>query len=149
MPKRMTFKDKIKTRSGKCFDGDLIYVTVKDSAGRPAHVHGRRIAAHRLTQHNTAFGEKMRMIANLFRRMPSDFVDDLKGYAHLYNLQHRSRQKPISAFNIFVAVLGRHNTLTYSVISLSQTFGNSVGEWIEGGALRNVNTEKLFNAEII
>ena len=71
MPKNMTFKDKIRTRSGKCFDGDLIYVATRDGKGRLRFVHGRRIVENqKITEHQTNFGERSRLSNNLYQRLP-------------------------------------------------------------------------------
>ena len=149
MPKSMTFKDKIKTRSGKCFDDEIIYVTTRDGIGRPSFVHGRRIVMNRMiTEHNIQFGERIRQSADLYKRLPQLFVNDLKRYASGYNTAYRENDKPVSGYNIFIGVLGRQSTQIFSLMSLSETFGNTLDEWIENGILEPINTVVPFNATI-
>ena len=148
MPKRMTFKDKIKTRSGKCHDEELIYVTTKDGKGRPAHVHGRRITNVRLDERHETFGERMRTIADLWKRLPRTFHNDMNRYARLNNVQNRGRLSQISGYAVFSGVMWGRAPI-YSLMSLSQTLGNTVDEWMENGVLRNVTTDTRFTANII
>ena len=150
MPKRMTFKDKIRTRSGKCFDDDLIYVTTRDAKGRPRFVHGARIPENRVTTTQMInFGERMRNSVSLYRSLPVEFVNDLNRYTRVYNLQHRGFKKPISGYNLFIGVLGKQQTQLYSLFTVSQTLGNNLNEWIENKILKNINTDIQFIATII
>jgi hypothetical protein len=150
MPKRMTFKDKIKTRSGRCFDNEIIYVTTVDGKGMPSFVHGRRISRNRIiTKHNILFGESFKQTVELYKRLPLLFIDDLNDYAQYYNNQYREGQKPVSGYNLFIGVLMRHQTQIFTLMSLSAAMGNTINEWIENGELRPVNTTIPFNERIV
>ena len=150
MPKNMTFKDKIRTRSGKCFDGELIYVTTRDGKGRPRFVHGRRIVENlRITDHQTNFGERAMQSVDLYRRLPSSFKNDLDRYARGYNMKYRGDMKPVSGFNLFIGVLGRRPSQIYSLMSLSQTLGNSINDWMEAGILKRLPNHYIFTATIL
>ena len=137
-------------RSGFSNDRKQIFVTLKNGAGDPLCTHIRRVPQNtKTTAHQEAFGERLKMISNLWKRLPMDFVSDMKRYAHAFNLQHRRDDHPLSAFNLLVRVLGKQATLIYSMITLSQTLGNTLSEWIEGGSLPQVNVSQPFDATLI
>ena len=147
---KITFSNLIVARSGFSNDKSNIFVTLNNGAGDPLCTHIRRVSKNRKTStHNEAFGERLKMMANLWKRLPSVFVSDMKIYAHAFNLRYRRDDHPMSAYNIFIKVLSGHDTLIYSVVSLSSSFGNTVSDWIDGGALPQVNLSQPLNAEII
>ena len=150
MSKKITFNDKIKTRSGICFDNEIIYVTFKDGRGRPSFVHGRRIALNRfIPEHNKKMGARFKQSIAIYNQLPTQFVRDLKQYAIEYNYFYRNNKIPITAYNIFMKVLLQHPTQIESLEALSDVMGNTVNAWIENGVLERVSLDYDFVAVII
>jgi hypothetical protein len=147
---KITFSNLIVARSGFSTDKNNIFVTLRNGTGDPLCTHIRRVSQNRkTTAHNETFGERLRMVASLWKRLPVEFVGDMKRYAHAFNLRYRRDDHPMSAYNIFVKVLGEQDTLYYSTISLSNSLGNTLSDWIESGALPQVNLSRPLNAELI
>ena len=150
MKKTLTFFDKIKTRSGKCFDNEIIYVTFKDGRGRPRFVYARKITVNRfIPEHNKQMGEKFKQSISLYKQLPSSFVCDLKQYTKDYNFVYRDVKIPITAYNIFMKVLLQHPAKIHSLIALSEIMGNTIIDWIENGILKKIPNDHNFAAFII
>ena len=147
---KTTFSDLIVARSGFSKDKLYTFVTLKNGAGDPLCTHIRRATKNTTTTpHQIAFGERHRAITDLWRRFPQGFMSDLARYTHAYNLQHRRDDHPLSAFNVIIKVLSKQATVFVSLLSLSQSLGNTLDEWIENGILRRVNVSQPFNASLL
>ena len=146
---KTTFSDLVIARSGFSNDKKQIFVTLKNGAGDPLCTHIRRVSQNRkTTPHQQAFGERLRGITGLWKELPLHFVSDLQRYAHAYNLQYRRDDHPLSAFNIFVKVLGKLPQNVDSLKYLSQLLGETIDNWIDNGLLPQVNVSRPFDASL-
>ena len=149
MKKTLTFYDKIKTRSGKCFDKEIIYVTFKDGKGRQRFVNARRITENQfIPVHNKQMGERFKQSIALYKQLPNLFVYELKLYTKEYNCIYRDVQIPITAYNIFMKVLLKQPTQIESLEALSEIMGNTIIDWIKNGGLDRVSVDYNFVAVI-
>ena len=147
---KTTFSDLIVARSGFSNDKGNIFVTLKNGAGDPLCTHIRRVPLNRKSSHHQEmFGERHKSITNLWNRLSVNFVSDLKRYAHAFNLRYRRDDHPMSAFNIFVKVLSRQTNSIPTLLTLSQSLGNTIDEWMVNGFLPRVNVSQPFDATII
>ena len=150
MPKRITFKDNIQTRSGKCFENEIIYVTTKDGKGIPRFVHGRRVVVNRQnTDYNKEFGERGKQTSKLYNSLSEVFKNDLKHYAREYNVIYGEGKKPLKGYILFMKTVRKYPTQILTLDELAMTMGNTLHVWIERGFLEPVWPESVFVGVII
>ncbi|MCK9329183.1 MAG: hypothetical protein PHY08_06685 [Candidatus Cloacimonetes bacterium] len=139
---KVTFFRNIKTLSGKCNLGQMVFGAFKNATICIA----RNYVYPKLTEQNEIQAEKMRAAVNVWSILSENFVKDLTDYAHLYNFQHHEPDKlNLSAYNIFLKVVLGLQTPIASKEQLSSTLGDSVNDWISASHLPSVATNKSFN----
>ena len=143
---RITFNKNIKTMSGKCNDGQMVFQSKKNDTV----CIGRNYVYPLLTNQNTLSGNKLKAAAILWRNVTNSFKYDLQRYANAYNSQYHPRKKlRIGAYNVFImAVCGLQNPI-FDINVLSDMLGNTVANWISGGHLKNVKITVPFTATLI
>ena len=147
---KTTFSDMLMARSGLSSNGQYVFVTRKDGTGIPFKTHIRRApVALMTTEQNELFGERSRIISDLWNNINDDFKTDLRIYTLVFNIQHRRKLHAVSSFNLFVKVLRSVDLPVFSLLGVSYLVGNSLHEWIENGFLPRVNVNISFNHEII
>ena len=147
---RTTFSDLLTARSGLSANGQYVFVTSKDGTGRPFKTHVRRAQVNRnTTENNEIFGEKSRVISDLWNNINDDFKADLRIYTRAFNSQHRRNLHTVSGKNLFTKVLWSVQAPVFSLLDVSDLIGNNLNEWIENGFLPRVNVNISFDKYII
>jgi len=138
---RITFFKNIKTMSGKCSLGNMVFGAFKNSNICIA----RNYVYPTLTEQNEIQGEKMRAGVAIWKTLSADFIKDLVDYAHLYNFQkHDPNKLNLTGYNIFMkVVLGLSQTISNKE-ELGSAVGDTLSLWISGEHLPAVATTKSF-----
>jgi len=143
---RATFFKNIKTLSGKCPVGNMVFNSVKNHAICIV----RNFVKPRLTENNELAGEKMRAAAILWKLIPLDFVKDLKRYAGAFNAQLLNESTLyLSAYNIFNMAVLKHPLPFISLSELTSVLGNNLEEWIDFGFLPRVKVTQPFTEAVL
>ena len=146
---RTTFSDMLVARSGFSSDRRNIFVTRKDGTGRHFKTHIRRVSKNRVvTDHQIDFGSRMKDIAMLWNDVNDDFKRDLSSYTNAYNNQYRFDMYAMSAFNLFVKVLGSLNVQLKTIDDIVSYFGDTVSVWVVNGFLPTVSVRITFDHSI-
>ncbi|MCL2064376.1 MAG: hypothetical protein FWG98_08395 [Candidatus Cloacimonetes bacterium] len=143
---RVTFSRNIRTMSGKCNNGEMVFQSKKNNTVCIA----RNYVYPHLNANHTLSGNKMKAAASLWSEVPNGFKEDLKRYANAYNSQLLPRKKlRISAYNVFIMAIGWHNAPINTLDSVKTLLGNTVSEWISIGALKKVTVTVPFTAILV
>ena len=143
---RVTFHKNIKTMSGRCKDGKMVFNAVKNQTICIA----RRFVTPRMTVHNESAGRKLKAAALIWRLVHANFKSDCEVYANAYNNQHLPENKlPLSGYNIFIKALCQHNLPFDDLNDVSNAFGETLTDWISMGFLKSVNTNYVFMASAL
>ena len=147
---RTTFSDLLVARSGLSSNRQYVFATSKDGTGRPFKTHIRRATVTRnVTEHNELFGERTKVISDLWNYLNDDFKADLRNYTRAFNSQHRRNLHAVSAYNLFVKVLNSIQPSVFSLLDVSGSIGNNINEWIENGFLPSVKVSVSFNHDMV
>ena len=142
---KVTFYNNIKTMSGYCKAGNMVFMSVKNDT----LCYVRKYTYPTITTHNNNAGNKLKAAAKLWKNLPIDFVADLKRYTAAYNSQLLPIGKgKLSAYNIFVKAVCKLDTPMTSVSALSGIIGSTIEEWIDMDILNRVQVKTPFEADI-
>ena len=145
----LSFKEKIKTRSGRCFDKEVVYVTARNIHGVRIHTHMKRYRKPCDISQLIPFQIKMKAAANLWKLINEPFKNEVIRYQRLYNLQrHDPEKRPISSFTAFIMGVTRSTETITDINMLSTELGNTLNEWITNGYLPSVSGGN-FEATIV
>jgi len=138
---RITFFKNIKTMSGKCSIGNMVFGAFKNASICIA----RNYVYPTLTEQNEIQAEKMRAGVTVWKTLSTEFIKDLVEYAHLYNFQkHDPNKLNLTAYNLYMkVVLGLAATISDKE-DLGSVVGNTVAMWIENKFLPVVVSSKTF-----
>ena len=132
---RATFYRNIKTLSGKDRPADMVFQSFKDDSICIV----RRYKYPTLNAHHANIGKKLAEAVKLWKIVDSGFLSDVGIYTRAYNSQvlaHSSLK--LSPLNIFLmGVLKNPQTFT-NLDAIADTLGLTIGSWIAGGSLPNV-----------
>jgi len=135
----LTFKEKIRTRSGKCFDNEVVFITAKNAHGVSIHTRMQRYRIPKDISQLIPFQKQMKATAMLWETTNEPFKGEIKKYTRLYNLQrHDPRKRPLSSFAVFLMGITRSTETITDINLLSQELGNTLNEWITNGYLPSV-----------
>ena len=143
---RVTFNRNIKTRSGKCKNGNEVFLSVK----KGTICLSRIFTYPTITENNHFAGRKMIAAARLWRDIHVNFKDDLVTYAKCFNQQKLKDNKlPINAFNVFIMALCKKDVIFETLAGptgIKSVLGENITDWIMGDNLPNVscNTFKML-----
>ena len=142
---KVTFYKNIKTMSGRCTQGNMVFMSAKNHSVCVA----RNYVKPRLTENNELMGLKMKAAANIWKSISVGFINDLKTYANAYNHQHLDeRTLYISAYNVYIMAVMKYSIPIPSISALVTAFGATLEDWIGNGYLKRVNTTATFSANV-
>ena len=143
---RITFKNDILTKSGKCkMTGETVFKSRKNDT----ICIQRRFTYPRLTEHHKQIGQKFKAAVEIWKVVSDPFKKDLPEYTRLYNMQHLPKKKYfVSGYNIFISALCKHYAPFDDVSDVRNTYGARLSAWILTGVLPAVKTEYRFNATL-
>jgi len=95
----VTFRDHIKTLSGKSPDGTVVYHSYRNNTVCVM----KKYVKPRITDHNRECGQRMKRVALLYKEVSQEFKESLRLYASLYNKQLLPEKKALlHAYNVFL-----------------------------------------------
>ena len=142
---KVTFYKNIKTMSGRCKQGSMVFISAKNHSVCLA----RNYVKPRYTENNELTGLKMKAAAFLWKSVSIGFIQDLKTYAAAYNHQHLDeRTLYISAYNVFIMAVMKCSTPFASIAALVTAYGSTLEDWMVGGFLKRVNTTATFTETV-
>jgi len=146
MKRIVTFRELVKTRSGKSFDGESIFVTKRDGRGELNSTYiTRKPVTYYQTEGKTMFSQKHKEATRLWKVIPKSFKDQLNIYTTAYNMQYRKYELTIHSYNIYTGAVLSQNQVFNSINAIADTLGNSVDEWIKRGFLKPVKLKQSLN----
>jgi len=142
---RITFAKNIKTMSGKCKNGNMVFMSMKNDT----ICIGRNFTYPLITQHHKSTGSKLKAAASLWKLLPNPFKEDLEKYAKAFNLIHLHEKKlKVSPFNVFIMGVCKADRPLESISEITDELGSTLNNWIQNKYLKNVSTETPFTATI-
>lgn len=142
---KITFFKNIKTMSGKCTNGNMVFGAYKNANICIA----RNYVYPVLTAQNELQAEKMQSGSILWKNISLDFIKDLVEYARLYNYQHQDSKKlNVTAYNIFMKVVLGLSTPLSNKEELMSVTGSTLNQWINAGFLPRVGSNREFIANM-
>jgi hypothetical protein len=143
---KVTFKDKIRTITGKDKDEDLVYV----AANKKRVAFMRRYKYPKISEYQHSAGNKVKAVGHLWHLLSEDFKNDLRRYTDAYNNQLLDNEKaPLKAYNVWTKALCKHTKPFEDLQGVSKTLGKTLNDWIEKGFLQRVNVNTEFKAKIV
>jgi hypothetical protein len=142
---RVYFKDGEASRSGLNRKRKMVYKSRKDNTITIL----RRHVKQRITDHNRHRGSIFKSAVEYWHQVTPEFKQDLRIYAHLYNVQHNDdKNVGVSGFNIYMKVVCTVPYPLEQVYDISNVFGQTLESWISRGALPKVSTSHQFTASL-
>jgi len=142
---RITFDKNIRTMSGKCKNGNMVFMSMKNDT----ICIGRTYVYPKLNDQHEAAGGKLKAATQIWKTLPSPFKNELIAYAKAYNSQVLSARKlPVSAFNVFIMAVCKQEEKMNSIEEISVALGNTIAEWITKGHLKAVSVINPFTATL-
>jgi len=142
---KLTFKQNIRTKSGKVGDKSEIFVSRKNNtiACSRAYVYPR------LTAHNTMTGNKMKSAALVYKMLSTGFISDLKRYAVAYNQQILPAKKvALNHFSVWIMAVCKYPNPLSDLNDIIDILGPSIGSWMNRGFLPRVNVTEPFQNQV-
>lgn len=143
---KVTFYKNIKTMSGKCPNGNMVFGSYKNHTVCIV----RNFVYPTLTENNELAGLKMKAAAQMWKNLSLDFILDLKRYATAFNHQHLDdRTLPLTAYNIFIMGICKYQEPITDINMISSLLGLDLNSWITNGYLKKVAVSTPFNATVV
>jgi len=142
---RVTFRKNIKTMSGKCNDGQMVFMSMKNDTICIA----RNYVYPLLNENHRYKGTLMKAAAALWPSVSDGFKQDLQRYANAYNSRYLPKNKlRIGKYNAYIMALFTYGQPISNMSALVSALGNNLSTWITRGFLKNVEVSSPFNEEL-
>ena len=145
----LSFKEKIRTRSGRCFDNEVVFVTARNIHGVRIHTHMQRYRRPSDISQLIPYQNKLKAASLLWKAISIPFKNEVIRYTRLQNLQrHDPEKRPVRSFTAFIMGVTRSTETITDINMLSTELGNTLNEWMTNGYLPSV-TGGNFEATLV